>query len=136
AAGPRWLDVAEFGRAAAVARQAREPRAYAEALGLYGGDLLPEDRYEDWAAGRREELRALHLALLLELARLHQARGEAAAAIEALRQLVAGDQAREEAHVALMTLLARGGRRHQALRQYQRLREALRRELDAEPAPS
>ncbi|MBI3967531.1 MAG: hypothetical protein HY329_17990 [Chloroflexi bacterium] len=58
--GPLWIDVDAFAQAAAEARRAGKPRAYLEALQLYTGDLLPEDRYEDWAAGRREELQALH----------------------------------------------------------------------------
>jgi predicted ATPase len=33
--------------------------ATTEALELYGGELLPENRYDDWAAERREELAAL-----------------------------------------------------------------------------
>ena len=35
--------------------------AYRAALALYGGELLPEDRYEDWTTARREALRETHL---------------------------------------------------------------------------
>ncbi len=35
-----------------------------DALARYGGDLLPEDRYDDWAEERREQLRLRHLDLL------------------------------------------------------------------------
>src|SRR5437879_4845847 len=68
--GPRPLrvDVEEFEQAAAKARGSGEPQAYEDALKVYTGELLPEDRYEDWAAGRRETLQALYLALLLEFA--------------------------------------------------------------------
>ena len=34
----------------------RTPAAYRAALSLYGGELLPENRYDDWAETRREEL--------------------------------------------------------------------------------
>ena len=37
-----------------------------------------EDRYEEWAEGRREELRQLYLALLFELAGLYEERGDIA----------------------------------------------------------
>ena len=60
-------------------------RAYRAALDLYTGELLPEDRYQDWAARPREKLREIHLQLLLDVARLHQERGEYADAIGALR---------------------------------------------------
>src|SRR5262245_25452735 len=53
-AGGLWTDVAAFESAAAAARRAREPAAYRAALALYADDLLPDDPYEDWAAGRRE----------------------------------------------------------------------------------
>jgi DNA-binding SARP family transcriptional activator len=42
------VDVDAFEAAAARARTARDPTAYERALGLYGGELLPEDRYEPW----------------------------------------------------------------------------------------
>ena len=45
------------------------------------------------------------------------------------------DALHEAAHRALMRLFAADGRRQQALAQYHRLREALRRELEAEPDP-
>jgi len=53
--GDLWVDVDAFEEAAATARGAMEPATYRAALDLYEGDLLPEDRYEEWTAGRREE---------------------------------------------------------------------------------
>ena len=66
---------------------AKEP-AYRATIDLYSGDLLPEDRYEGWAENRREELRQLYLALLVELAGLHEGRGEHERGLEALRRAV------------------------------------------------
>ena len=87
--GAFWVDVDAFEAAAAVARQTREPANYRAALALYTGDLLPEDRYEDWTIKRGEELRAQHRQLLMEVARLQAAAGDAAGAIATLQQLVA-----------------------------------------------
>jgi predicted ATPase len=81
-------------------------------------------------------LRSIHLALLWELAHLHHGRGEAGAAIAVLESLVAADPANEEAHAELMRLYAASGQRSLARRQYESLKEALRRELDAEPGPA
>jgi DNA-binding SARP family transcriptional activator len=131
--GALWIDVDAFEAAAAEAHRTHDPEAYHAAIELYAGDLLPEDRYEDWAADRKEELREEYGALLVELARLREARNEHPLAIDALRRLVASDPAHEEARVGLMRLYALAGQRHQALRQSQQLREALRRELGAEP---
>ncbi|HEU5315316.1 MAG TPA: AAA family ATPase [Chloroflexota bacterium] len=134
--GTLWIDAEAFRRAAAAARRNAQAHAYEEGLRHYTGALLPEDRFEDWAAGPREELQALYLTLLLELAALHEAQAEPTAAVEALRRVVATDASHEQAHAALMRLYAQTGHRHQALRQDQHLREALRRELDVEPAPA
>ena len=131
-----WTDVAAFEAAAAAARRRQEVAAYQVAVSLYGGDLLPEDRYEDWPASRREELRQSYLALLLELAVLQAAGGDADGAIATLQRAVAHDPAHEAAHAALLRLYALTGQRLQALRQYQRLRAALRTELDIDPDPT
>ena len=128
------IDVDEFERAAAAARRTGEPDAFDAAVALCTGDLLPEDPYEEWATGRREDLRASYVGLLLTLANLRQERGESAAAVDALQRVVASEPAHEEAHVALMRLHAAAGRRHLALRQYQQLRDNLRRELDVDPS--
>ncbi len=57
------VDVDEFERAVAEARRAGSPGAYRAALSLYGGELLPENRYEDWARARREEIEQLRAEL-------------------------------------------------------------------------
>jgi predicted ATPase/DNA-binding SARP family transcriptional activator/DNA-binding CsgD family transcriptional regulator len=131
--GPLWVDVDAFAEAAQTARYSREPAAYRAAIELYTGELLPEDRYEDWAEERRRELRTTCLILLLELAGLYEERREYDRAIEALRRVVAEEPASGEAHAGLMRLYALSGRRGEALRQYGLLEEVLRRELGAEP---
>jgi predicted ATPase/DNA-binding SARP family transcriptional activator len=50
------IDVDLLGMAAAEARNKDTPSAYRAALLLYGGELLPENRYDDWAEERRAEL--------------------------------------------------------------------------------
>jgi DNA-binding SARP family transcriptional activator len=107
------------------ARRSRSPAAYRAALDLYGGELLPDDPYEEWAEARREALRQLYLALLIELAGLNQERGDYERAVETLRTLVAEEPTNEVAHAGLMRTLALSGRRRDALAQYERLREAL-----------
>src|SRR5215203_4321290 len=96
-AGTLWVDVEEFEQAAATARREREPAAYRTALALYAGELLPADRYEEWMESRRQELRRLNVALLVELAATYEERGEQEPAIEALGRATAEEPAREEA---------------------------------------
>lgn len=132
---PLWVDAAAFERRAAELATSNDPAAFYPVLDLYRGDLLPDDLYEEWAADRRTALRELYLDLLDRLAALHAERREATPAIDALRRLVAIEPDREEAHRALMELYALTGRRQQALRQYERAREILERELELEPEP-
>ncbi len=128
-----WIDADAFEHAATSARTRNQIDAYQTALTLYGGELLPEDRYEEWSVGRRDALQQEYLALLNDLAALYEKERAYAQAIEALQRLVLADAGREEAHRGLMRLYAATGQRQQALRQYQMLREALGREFDAAP---
>ncbi|HTQ69321.1 MAG TPA: BTAD domain-containing putative transcriptional regulator [Solirubrobacteraceae bacterium] len=68
------VDVDEFEQAAAHARATGSATAYRAALALYGGELLPENRYEDWARERREQLEDLRMELEEELGRLASGR--------------------------------------------------------------
>jgi DNA-binding SARP family transcriptional activator len=128
-----WVDLEAFEAAAAAARRSRDPAAYRAALNLYAGDLLPEDLYEDWAEERRTQARQTYLILLVEMAELFEERGDIGSATDALRQAVSEEPAHEEAHNHLIRLYARSGQRYQALRQYEQLREALRRRFGTEP---
>ncbi len=128
------VDVDVFEEVVATARRSREPAAYRAALNLYTGELLPDDRYEEWAVDRREQLRRLYFELLAELAELYEERGEYGAAVEARRRMVVEEPTSEEAHAGLMYLYALSGRQAQALAQYERLRETLFRGFGTEPS--
>ncbi len=134
--GPLWIDVEAFEAATAAARRSGEVAAYQAAIDLYAGDLRPEERDEDWTTTRRESLRETFLGLLLELADLHKRDGEYLSAITTLERAVQLEPALEDAHARLMRLSTLTGRRQQALRQYRRLRDTLRRELDVAPDPA
>jgi DNA-binding SARP family transcriptional activator len=133
APGRLWIDVEEFEQHVKAAQAASDIRACEEARAFYGGELLAEDRYEDWAAARREQLQNRHQELLARLVRLYETRGEHKAAIERLQELLITDGANEETHRHLMRLYALTGNKHQALRQYQLCCGALQKELDVEP---
>ncbi|HEX3724275.1 MAG TPA: tetratricopeptide repeat protein [Nitrolancea sp.] len=134
--GHIWIDVEAFESAARAARRSDDPDVYWSVIDRYTAPLLPEDPYEDWAASRRRTLIATYLALLDDVACLHEARGEHSLAQAALRRIVEEEPADEAAHVRLMRLYALTGRRPLALRQYQQLVIALARELDTTPEPA
>lgn len=122
-------DVDLFETAARRAREHLEVAGYVAALDSFGGELLPEDRYEPWAEGRRSALNDLHSALCLELAELLDPQE----AIETLQRALAVEPLHEPAHRALMRTYHALGRRQDALAQYHRLRTALRASLEADP---
>ncbi|MCU1359067.1 MAG: transcriptional regulator, family, partial [Ilumatobacteraceae bacterium] len=113
------VDAVEFddlGRRAVAADDVTLAR---QALALYGGELLPQDRYETWAEERREQLRLRHLELLRLDGRW-----------DTVLEMDASD---ESAHLALMRRHAANGDRHAALRQFERMDRSLRRELGVAP---
>src|SRR5947209_3683928 len=85
----------------------------------YGGELLPDELYEEWTLGPRGRLRERRRAVMRS-----QGRWE-----EVLRE----DAADEEAHRALMRRWVASGDRPAAARQFRLLRDELAR-LGAEPS--
>jgi DNA-binding SARP family transcriptional activator len=124
---PLWVDVDAFD--AAVRRGDTE-----EALTLYTGDLLPENRFDLWVEAPRAQLRARVASLLLDQAADREANGDVRGAVSSLERLVGIDPLHEAAHARLMRLTAEAGDRHLALRWYGRLVEGLREELGVDPS--
>ena len=131
-----WLDTDAFEAACRRAHQTRDPRDYRAAAELYRGDLLPEDRFEDWTDGPREALRERHLGLLMEYAGVLSAHGEHAQVVDVAGAVTAADPFHEGARRTLMTALAASGRRYEALAVFDRLRDALTEEYAADPEPA
>ena len=134
--GELWADTEAFEAAARGALRTKEPRAYEAALDLYTGELLPEDRYEDWTEAPRARLRKIYLSLLFEVATLHEGRGDYGSAEGALDRVLIEEPANEGAHTSLMRLYAIRGRRSEALSQYERLKVALLHTFGVEPSAS
>jgi predicted ATPase/DNA-binding SARP family transcriptional activator len=131
-----WLDTEAFDAARRRARQTRDPQDYRAAAELYRGDLLPEDRFEDWAEGPREAFRERHLGLLVEYAEVLSERSEHTQVLDVASAVTTVDPFHEGAHRTLMTALAATGRRYEALAAFDRLREALAEEYAADPEPA
>jgi DNA-binding SARP family transcriptional activator len=128
------IDADRFELAAEHALRADDPAACESALARYAGELLPEDRYEDWCAERRDFLAELHVRLLLRVADALAIGGAYTAAEDRLREVVRHDPTREGVHRRLMAMYASAGRRDRAVRQFHLCRDALRRELGLAPA--
>ncbi|MFT3666398.1 BTAD domain-containing putative transcriptional regulator [Piscinibacter sp.] len=90
--------------------------------------------FEDWLAATRQRARADILALRHDLLARADAAGRADEAIEHARALLDVDDADENAHMALMHLLAARGRRSAAIAQYEACKAALLQRLGARPS--
>lgn len=133
---PLAIDVEAFEASAAEAHRGQDLALYKRALDWYGGELLPDDRYDDWVISRRETLQQEFIALLAELAELYQHRQEYPAAIETFKRIVTTEPTHEPAHRALMELYALIDERDKALAQFEQLQATLRKDLDIEPDPT
>jgi predicted ATPase/DNA-binding SARP family transcriptional activator len=132
AGGPVDVDVGRFERLATQARAGGELSDLRTAVAAYTGDLLPEDRFEDWVVRRREELRETLCDLLVDVA-------ERAAATEsraALQRTLTIDPLHERAVRGLIGRLVADGRRSEALARYERLRDDLRESYGTDPDPA
>jgi DNA-binding SARP family transcriptional activator len=127
------IDADHFQQLGEAALRRGDLAAYESALAAYGGELLPEDRYEDWCAERRDFLSGLHVRLLVELAQLLENRGALSAATDRVREAIRDEPTREDLHRRLMVLYAETGSRDKAVRQFQLCHDVLRRELGLEP---
>jgi DNA-binding SARP family transcriptional activator len=109
-----------------------------EAVALYRGDfmegfhVLRAAAFEEWVSLTREWLRMLALQAMRALADYHASRHAYDRSIGYMTQMLVLEPAEEEAHRAMMILLAFSGQRAAALRQYTFCCQALE-ELGAEP---
>ena len=126
------IDLEEFEQRATAALKSRNSEELEAALLLYSGDLLEEDRYEDWALVPRERARLKYQQLLEAVARNYDLSADNRA-LEGWIRVLAANPANEEGHRRLMELYAGNGQRHLALNQYKICCEVLRQELDAVP---
>jgi len=135
-----WADVEEFIQRCEAGQSLERKEKLAEAMreyevaeGLYQGDFLEEDLYEDWPMLRREGLKDSYLVILDRLSRYYLEKKRYATCIHLCQKILAKDDCREDAHRRLMRCYSRQGQRNLALRQYHLCVETLAQVLDVSP---
>jgi len=130
-----WVDVATFTEPVGL----RDPSSLEQAVALYRGPFLEgftlkdSPAFEQWVLVMRERLQRQAMEALARLVALEEGRGEYERACAHARRELELEPWHEEAHRALMRLLALSGQRSEALAQYEACRRILKEELDVEP---
>ena len=114
----------------------RHVAAAREALGLWRGEPLPEDTYDDWARPFRERLELIHQELLEIGAEAAIMTGELGASVDWARQAVARQPLREAATIVHLRAFAAAGTHAAALKAYDDYRTRLADELGIDPSPA
>jgi DNA-binding SARP family transcriptional activator/CRP-like cAMP-binding protein len=108
---------------------------YKQAIELYSGEFLPEDRYVSWVERKREGLQKRYVNLLFRVAELLEMRGNSKSATDYYTKVIQIDPTWEAAYQRLMLNYSSRGMRNAALKVYQDCLKALCEELDTEPDP-
>lgn len=103
------------------------------ALALYHGDLLPDDRYAEWATLLRERFKRLYLTALLVTAHRQMQAGQAREALETCYRILELDPWQEDAVLLGMQACLAFNDRAGAVRLYRELERTLREELNTTP---
>ncbi len=105
-----------------------------QAAGLYQGDFLPDNIYDDWTAGLRAQLYKLYLQVLSKKIEFDRGQGKLFSAIEGCRRFLDKEPADEAVCRTAMELLWQTGQKQQALSLYQTLQAFMAKEYNAEPS--
>jgi len=139
---PWTLDVQDFEQAITSSEQAEQAhdtktmrQAFAQAVQLYRGDLLPSC-YDEWILPERDRLHQLFLQASARLIVFLEEERDYDAAIKVAQRLLLHDPLQEATYRQLMRFYALRGDRAAALRVYHTCVTILERELGAEPSES
>jgi predicted ATPase/DNA-binding SARP family transcriptional activator len=128
------FDAETFEREAGAAMRARNADRLLRAVQLYRGDFFENaGRSGEWHLGIRDRLRDLYAGALDQLARLRVFASDYPAAADAYRKLAALDDLDEEAAAGLIHALQKQGDNAGAVRAWEKLARALKRELGVFP---
>jgi DNA-binding SARP family transcriptional activator len=103
-------------------------------VAAYGGEFLPEDRYEDWAGPPRDEARTRFVTASRRLARQERERGQPLRAVEVARGILEADRYDDDAHCLVVEALLEAGESGEARRAHEAWAAAMA-EIDAVVEP-
>jgi predicted ATPase/DNA-binding SARP family transcriptional activator len=141
-----WIDVIEFRRLLKIGQTADTQgnlsaamNHLTKAVGLFRGEFLSgfylkdSTVFEDWQLVVQERLRREQASAFRRVVEIHEVWGQYEQAIDYGRRWLALDPLEEAVHRRLMFLYSLAGHHFEALRQYERCRVVLERELGEKP---
>uniref|UniRef100_A0A832A3E4 Bacterial transcriptional activator domain-containing protein n=1 Tax=Desulfacinum infernum TaxID=35837 RepID=A0A832A3E4_9BACT len=137
---PWWADVAAFEEKlhiipkSPLAGLSIDAAAEVEkVLPLYTGELL-EGFYDDWVLQERERVHCLYVEALEALMHHYKNAGDIPRSLAFAQRLLKVEPFREDIHLAAMKMYQEIGQRFMALRQYEKCRESLEKEIGVRPS--
>lgn len=135
-----WTDLEDFTREVSKARRRQENgewklalESYKQALELYQGDFLDEDRYEEWTLEPRDRWRERYLTTLEGATECHMRQGHYPWAIEAAQTALTQNEYSEALYRQLLVCYWRSGEQSKISQTFQKCLNALK-ELGLEPS--
>ncbi len=137
---PCWVDLSAFEDTVDIVRKT-PPESLShhtagvieKALPLYTGELL-EGFYEEWIFQERERLHCLYVAALESLMHYHRLQNNIPQSLAFAQRLLQLEPFREDVHLAAMKMYQDIGQRFMALKQYEKCRESLEKDMGATPS--
>ncbi len=136
-----WIDTEIFKTHLETARDFEQSGHWAEAVhefrqavDLYQGEYLSEDRYEEWALEARQHWRNIYHQALLEMAVCHAHLQRYELAIDCCQQVIDDEPVYEKAYQQQMRYAAKMGNETKALHIYQSCVTALNTLLEVNPS--
>ncbi len=141
-----WIDVHEFHTLLKLSRQpetlgdeSRLTHLLGQAESLYRGEFLAgfylkdSPAFEDWQFYQKDTLQKAYASILKRLVEIHSSRGEFDLALDLGHKWLNLDPLDEAVHRHLMRLYIRSGKSSSALKQYERCKALLSKELGETP---
>ena len=139
--GGGWVDAELYRNKISEAKEAKAAgnhdlclEALHEAEGLYRGDFLEEDLYEDWCRSERDRLKEEYLELLQDISNEYLGRCKHSEALRYVEKAIAADPGREGLSRNLMEICSKMGDRAGVERAFKRCSEYLRENFDVSPS--
>ncbi len=125
----------EYGQSADRLNQKKEAQNHLQkAATAYRGDFMEDSLYEEWTETIRERLKETYLAILEKLSESALKDKQYQTTIHLSRVILDKDPCLETAYFRLIQCYRQLGKRHQAIKAYQKCKSVLRKELGISPS--